>query len=73
VIGFIQETQADKYNLLRIDHYGDKVDGKILANIPKTYKDRKEKILELLRNKLKIRCLFLNFYEGKVSMSTVQS
>jgi len=55
VIGFIQETQADKYNLLKLDQYGDKVDEKIVANIAKTYKDHKDKTLDLLRNKVKDR------------------
>jgi type I restriction enzyme R subunit len=55
VIGFIQETQADKYNLLKLDQYGDKIDEKIVANIAKTYKDNKDKTLDLLRNKVKDR------------------
>jgi type I restriction enzyme R subunit len=55
VIAFIQETQADKYNLLKLDQYGDKVDEKIVANIAKTYKDNKDKTLDLLRNKVKDR------------------
>lgn len=55
VIGFIQETQSDKYNLLKLDQYGDKVDEKIVANIAKTYKDHKDKTLDLLRNKVKDR------------------
>jgi type I restriction enzyme R subunit len=55
VIAFIQETQADKYNLLKLDQYGDKVDEKIVANVAKTYKDHKDKTLDLLRNKVKDR------------------
>jgi type I restriction enzyme R subunit len=55
VISFIQETQVDKYNLLRLDQYGDKIDEKIVANIAKTYKDNKDKTLDLLRNKVKDR------------------
>lgn len=55
VIGFIQETQPEKYNLLKLDQYGDKVDEKIVANIAKTYKDHKDKTLDLLRNKVKDR------------------
>ena len=55
VIAFIQETQADKYILLREDQYGDKVDEKIVANVAKTYKDHKDKTLDLLRNKVKDR------------------
>ena len=55
VISFIQETQADKYNLLKLDQYGDKIDEKIVANITKTYKDSKDKTLDLLRNKVKDR------------------
>lgn len=55
VISFIQETQVDKYNLLRFDQYGDKIDEKIVANIAKTYKDNKDKTLDLLRNKVKDR------------------
>lgn len=55
VIAFIQETQADKYNLLKLEQYGDKVEEKIVANIAKTYKDNKDKTLDLLRNKVKDR------------------
>lgn len=55
VIGFIQETQGDKYLLLKQEQYGDKVDEKIVANIAKTYKDHKNKTLDLLRNKVKDR------------------
>lgn len=55
VIAFIQETQADKYNLLKLDQYGDKVEEKIVANVAKTYKDHKDKTLDLLRNKVKDR------------------
>lgn len=55
VIAFVQETQGDKYNLLKLDQYGDKVDEKIVANVAKTYKDHKDKTLDLLRNKVKDR------------------
>lgn len=55
VIGFIQETQADKYNLLKLDQYGDKVDEKIVTNIAKTYNDQKDKTLDVFRNKVKDR------------------
>lgn len=55
VIAFIQKTQADKYNLLKLDQYGDKVEEKIVANVAKTYKDHKDKTLDLLRNKVKDR------------------
>jgi type I restriction enzyme R subunit len=55
IIGFINDTQPDKYNLLKAEQYGDKVDEKIVANIAKTYKDSKDKTLDLLRNKVKDR------------------
>ncbi len=55
VIGFIQETQPEKYNLLKLEQYGDKVEEKIVANIVKTYKDSKDKTLDVLRNKVKDR------------------
>lgn len=55
VIAFLQETQADKYIVLKEDQYGDTVDEKIVANVAKTYKDHKDKTLDLLRNKVKDR------------------
>lgn len=55
VIAFIQETQPEKYVVLKEDQYGDKVDEKIVANIAKTYKDHKDKTLDLLRSKVKDR------------------
>ncbi len=54
-IAFIQETQSEKYLLLKEEQYGSKVDEKIVANIAKTYKDSKDKTLSLLRNKVKDR------------------
>ena len=54
-IAFIQETQPEKYLLLKEEQYGSKVDEKIVANIAKTYKDSKDKTLSLLRNKVKDR------------------
>lgn len=55
VIAFLQETQSNNYLSLKEDQYGDKVDEKIVANIAKTYKDHKDKTLDLLRNKVKDR------------------
>ena len=55
VVAFIQETQPEKYVVLKVDQYGDKVDEKIVANVAKTYKDHKDKTLELLRSKVKDR------------------
>ena len=52
VIGFIQETQPEKYIVLKEEQYGNKVDEKIVANIAKTYKDSKDKTLDLLRKKV---------------------
>ncbi len=60
VMAFIQETQPEKYILLREEQYGDKVDEKIVANIAKTYKDSKNKTLDLLRNKAKDRGIHLD-------------
>lgn len=54
VIGFIQETQPEKYNLLKAQ-YGNLIDEKIVANIAKTYKESKDKTLDLLRKKVKDR------------------
>lgn len=54
-IAFIQETQPEKYILLKEEQYGNKVDEKIVTNIAKTYKDSKDKTLDLLRNKVKDR------------------
>lgn len=54
-IAFIQETQSEKYTILKEEQYGDKVDEKIVANIGKTYKDSKDRTLSLLRNKVKDR------------------
>ena len=55
LIGFIQETQAEKYISLKEEQYGDLVDEKIIATVAKTLKDNKDKTLDLLRNKVKDR------------------
>ena len=54
-IAFIQDTQPEKYIILKAEQYGDKVDEKIVGNIAKTYKDHKDKTLDLFRNKVKDR------------------
>lgn len=54
-IAFIQDTQPEKYIILKAEQYGNKVDEKIVSNIAKTYKDHKDKTLDILRNKVKDR------------------
>jgi type I restriction enzyme R subunit len=60
VIAFIQDTQSEKYILLKEEQYGTKVDEKIVANIAKTYQDSKNKTLDILRNKVKDRGIHLD-------------
>lgn len=55
VIGFIQETQPEKYLYLRDDQgFANKVDEKIVANIAKSLKDSANKTIDVIRNKHKI-------------------
>ncbi|KAF2335384.1 type I restriction endonuclease subunit R [Flavobacterium ginsenosidimutans] len=55
IIAFLKDTQQDKYNILKVNQYYENVDEKIVDNIAKTYRDHKDKTLNLLRSKVKDR------------------
>jgi type I restriction enzyme R subunit len=60
VIGFIQETQPEKYNILKLDQFGDKTDEKIVSYVAKNYNDHKDKTLDLLRKKVKVSGVYFD-------------
>ena len=54
IIGFIKDTQKEKYNTLALQ-YGDAVDDKIVERVVDTYKKSAHKTIEVLRGKIKDR------------------
>jgi type I restriction enzyme R subunit len=54
IIGFIKDTQKEKYDALAIQ-YGADVDAKIIERVVDTYKKSQHKTIEVLRGKIKDR------------------
>jgi len=54
IIGFIKDTQKDKYDALTLQ-YGPDTDSKIIERIVETYKKSQNKTIEILRGKVKDR------------------
>lgn len=54
IIGFIKDTQKEKYDALAVQ-YGAAVDDKIVERVVDTYKKSQHKTIELLRGKVKDR------------------
>jgi type I restriction enzyme R subunit len=54
IIGFIKDTQKEKYDALTFQ-YGDDVDAKIIERVVDTYKKSQHKTIDVLRGKIKDR------------------
>ena len=54
IIGFIKDTQKEKYDALAVQ-YGADVDAKIIERVVDTYKKSQHKTIEVLRGKIKDR------------------
>ncbi|MFZ0596162.1 MAG: DEAD/DEAH box helicase family protein, partial [Flavobacterium sp.] len=60
IITFLQETQSEKYNILKLEQFGNKTDEKIVSYVAKNYQDHKDKTLDLLRKKVKVNGVYFD-------------